>query len=59
MHGRSSENRIIKLIAKYIHAVKNEFRQFSRPLRGIGAIHFLYSILDFEINYLPNTLSNS
>lgn len=39
---RSSENRIIKLIAKYIHAVKSEFRQFSRPLRGIGAIHFGY-----------------
>lgn len=32
----------VKLIAKYIHAVKSEFRQFSRPLRGIGAIHFGY-----------------
>ena len=42
IHGRSSESRIIKLIAKYIHAVKSEFRQFSRPLRGIGAIHFGY-----------------
>lgn len=42
IRGRSSENRIIKLIAKYIHAVKSEFRQFSRPLRGIGAIHFGY-----------------
>ena len=42
IHGRSSENRIIKLIAKYIHAVKSEFRQFSRPLRGISAIHFGY-----------------
>ena len=42
IRGRSSENRIIKLIAKYIHAVKCEFRQFSRPLRGIGAIHFGY-----------------
>lgn len=37
IRGRSSENRIIKLIAKYIHAVKSEFRQFSRPLRGINA----------------------
>ena len=26
IRGRSSENRIIKLIAKYIHAVKSEFR---------------------------------
>ena len=42
IRGRSSENRIIKLIVKYIHAVKSEFRQFSRPLRGIGAIHFGY-----------------
>lgn len=42
IRGRSSENRIINLIAKYIHAVKSEFRQFSRPLRGIGAIHFGY-----------------
>lgn len=42
IRGRSSESRIIKLIAKYIHAVKSEFRQFSRPLRGIGAIHFGY-----------------
>ena len=25
-----------------VHVVKKEFRQFSRPLRGIGAIHFLY-----------------
>lgn len=42
IRGRSSESRIIKLIAKYIHAVKSEFRQFSRPLRGIGAVHFGY-----------------
>ena len=33
---------IIKLITRYVHAVKTEFRQFSRPLRGIGAIHFGY-----------------
>lgn len=33
---------IIKLMMKYVHAVKTEFRQFSRPLRGIGAIHFGY-----------------
>ena len=33
---------IIKLMTKYVHAVKTEFRQFARPLRGIGAIHFGY-----------------
>lgn len=33
---------IIKLMTKYIHAVKTEFRQFQRPLRGIGAIRFGY-----------------
>lgn len=27
---------IISLIAKHVHAVKTEFRQFDRPLRGIG-----------------------
>lgn len=42
IRGRSSKNRIIKLIVKYIHAVKSEFRQFSHPLRGISAIHFGY-----------------
>ena len=38
----SDHNVLLKLIAKYIHAVKSEFRQFLRPLRGIGAIHFGY-----------------
>lgn len=33
---------VIKLISKYVHAVKTEPRQFDRPLRGIGAIHFAY-----------------
>ncbi|MCI7060712.1 MAG: IS4 family transposase [Lachnospiraceae bacterium] len=33
---------IIKLMMKYVHAVKIEFRKFDRPLRGIGAIHFGY-----------------
>ena len=33
---------IISLIAKHVHAVKTEFRQFDRPHRGIGAIHFGY-----------------
>lgn len=33
---------IIKLINRYVHAVKTEFRQFPRPLRGISAIHFHY-----------------
>ena len=27
---------------KYVHAVKEELRQFSRPLRGIGAVHFAF-----------------
>ena len=33
---------IIKLMMKFVHAVKTELRQFDRPLRGIGAIHFGY-----------------
>ena len=33
---------ILKLLSKYTHAVKEEFRQFTRPLRGIGAVHFCY-----------------
>ena len=33
---------IIKLILKYVHAVKEKFRQFDRFLRGISAIHFGY-----------------
>jgi len=33
---------IIRLIMKYVHAVKDRFRQFQRPLRGISAIHFGY-----------------
>jgi hypothetical protein len=33
---------ICKLLSRYVHAIKEEFRQFSRPLRGIGAIHFAY-----------------
>ena len=33
---------IIKLMMKYVHAVKEDFRKFDRPLRGIGAIHFGY-----------------
>ena len=32
---------IIRLM-KYVHAVKDRFRQFQRPLRGISAIHFGY-----------------
>ena len=31
---------IIKLLSRYVHAVKDRFRQFPRPLRGIGAISF-------------------
>lgn len=33
---------IIRLMSRYVHAVKTDFRQFNRPLRGIGAIHFHY-----------------
>ena len=33
---------IIRLMNQYVHAVKTEFRQFDRPLRGISAIHFHY-----------------
>ena len=33
---------IIRLLCRFIHAVKEEYRQFARPLRGIGAIHFNY-----------------
>ena len=33
---------IIKLMMKYIHAVKTKFRKFDCLLRGISAIHFRY-----------------
>lgn len=33
---------VIRLMNQYVHAVKTEFRQFDRPLRGISAIHFHY-----------------
>ena len=33
---------IIQLMMKYVHTVKDRFRQFQRPLRGISAIHFGY-----------------
>lgn len=33
---------IIRLLCKYVHAVKEEFRLFPRNLRGIGAIRFNY-----------------
>lgn len=33
---------IIKLLCRFIHAVKEEFRMFSRPLHGIGAVRFNY-----------------
>ena len=33
---------IIHLMIKYVHAVKEELRQCSRPLRGIGAVHFAF-----------------
>ena len=41
----------------HFHCKKPEFRQFSRPLRGIGAIHF--GRTDLYINvYEANNLSN-
>lgn len=33
---------IIKLMTRYVHAVKTEFRQFPRHLKGISAINFHY-----------------
>ena len=33
---------IIRLLARFVHAVKEPFRKFKRPLRGIGAVHFNY-----------------
>jgi hypothetical protein len=33
---------VLRLMMKYVHAVKTETRQFSRPLRGIGSMHFGY-----------------
>lgn len=44
VNGRDSRTKkdIIHLMIKYVHAVKEELRQFSRPLRGIGAVHFAF-----------------
>lgn len=33
---------IIRLLARFVHAVKEPFRKYKRPLRGIGAVHFNY-----------------
>ena len=33
---------IIRLLCRFVHAVKEQYRQFARPLRGIGAIRFNY-----------------
>lgn len=33
---------IIRLMMQYVHTVKDRFRQFQQPLRGISAIHFGY-----------------
>ena len=40
--SNTEENTIIRLLIKYVHAVKEELRQFPRPLRGISAIHFAF-----------------
>ena len=33
---------IIRLLCRFVHAVKEKYRKFPRPLRGIGAVHFNY-----------------
>jgi len=33
---------ILRLLAKFVHAVKEPFRKFARPLHGIGALRFNY-----------------
>ena len=33
---------IIRLLCRFVHAVKEKYRKFARPLRGIGAIRFSY-----------------
>lgn len=33
---------VIGLMVRLVHAVKEEFRQFARPMRGIGAVRFAY-----------------
>lgn len=33
---------VIRILCRFVHAVKEEFRKFSRPMRGIGAIYFSY-----------------
>lgn len=33
---------VIKLMMKHVHAVKEKFRCFPRPLRAVGCIHFNY-----------------
>lgn len=42
VYDSRTEKDIIHLMIKYVHAVKEELRQFSRPLRGIGAVHFAF-----------------
>lgn len=36
------QDRISCLLARFVHAVKEKYRKFPRPLRGIGAIRFSY-----------------
>lgn len=33
---------IIALLCRFVHAIREEFRRFPRPLRGIGAVRFNY-----------------
>ena len=33
---------ILRLLCRFAHAVKEKYRKFARPLRGIGAIRFNY-----------------
>lgn len=33
---------IIRILCRFVHAIKDKYRKFARPLRGIGAIRFNY-----------------
>lgn len=41
-NNRTTPIDIIRLLCRYVHAVKEDFRIFPRNLRGIGAIRFNY-----------------
>ena len=39
---QDKEMDVIGLLCRFVHAVKEKYRKFARPLRGIGAIRFNY-----------------